>query len=210
MSLLVICPKAAQIADIIVDNCPTDFGQIQRIIFQRKYSTGTTLNTMPFTNAKLLATWTALLQASDSTKAQISDFIADVVTTPGDAITFGSGNAVVGGIPMTVGTNPTNVTMKLYRPSAAMIASLKLLQGEDLAVTLVDEHGRLIMSATVPATPVAMYPIPIREFFVGDRKIGGFEEPDYIEIRFSFFAGWSNTAIPVVPSFNPLSELAGT
>src|SRR5688572_14465098 len=119
MGQLVTCPPASQIADVVVSACPVDIGQVQKIIFQRRYSTGTTRNSMTVANAALLATWTAFLQATNATKVQVSPFVNGPAFEPGEVIEFGSGNEVVDGIALAMGTDPTNFTANLFRISPA-------------------------------------------------------------------------------------------
>ena len=52
-------------------------------------------------------------------------------------------------------------------------------------------------------------PIPIGKLFVGDKKLGGFEEPDSNTIEWSFFPNWSDKFYIIkreTLDFNPLTD----
>lgn len=52
-------------------------------------------------------------------------------------------------------------------------------------------------------------PIPIGKFFVGDKKLGGFEEPDSNTIEWSFYPNWSDNFYIIkreTLDFNPLTD----
>ena len=208
MALLVTCPLDDEIVTIVLDDCPSDIGQIQRILFQRVFSAPGTRNTMTFANASVEGTWDTLFAASDSTKVQISPLIAAPNTEPGEAIEYGSGNEVPDGIPVVVGREYTGFDAQLLRQHAKTIGSLKGLEGETkLGVYLVSEHGYIWGETTNATTPADFMPIPIVGFFVGDRKIGGFQEPDRNQIKWKFPPNWSDRIVPAIPSgFDPLSD----
>ena len=73
------CPVGASINNIPLSDCPEDFGQIQKLILQRVFSSGTTKNkfsTLSGAGAPdLLASWTPLLAAADGTKVVQTPFI---------------------------------------------------------------------------------------------------------------------------------------
>lgn len=208
MSLLVVCPLGAQIADVVLDDCPSDVGQIQKLIFQRVFSTGTTRNTISAANSTILGTWTTILTAVDGTKAQITPWVSAPENEPGERLTYGGGNDTVNGIPLTVGLDPSSFTCKLIRAHAKTANSLKGLYGETIGVWLVNEHGRIWGASDDAETPTTYYPIPIRELFVSDRKLGGFLEPDYYMLSFQLEPNWSDTLNEIIPNFDPLTALA--
>ena len=52
--------------------------------------------------------------------------------------------------------------------------------------------------------------IPVGKFFIGDKNLGGFEEPDSNAIEWSFFPNWSDDLDIVKASefdYNPLTDL---
>ena len=89
------CPAATTLTAIPAEGCAQNFGQIQKIIFQRLYD-GTTRNGIAdgtsAGNAGLLASWTALKAATDGTKIVVSPFIEAPSDDGGDARTYGGGN----------------------------------------------------------------------------------------------------------------------
>jgi hypothetical protein len=209
MSLLLVCPVGAAISDVVIDNCPSDLGQIQKVIFQRIYSTGTTKNSIPVASAPLLATWTALMSAVAGTKAQITPFISAPENESGGPILYGGGNDTVDGIQLVVGVEPSKFMCKLLRVPPKTAASLKGLYGETLGVYFVNEHGRIWGDSDNATTPTLVYPIPIRELFIGDRKLGGFQEPDHHPLQFNMSPNWSDKLYEIVPTdFDPLTDLA--
>lgn len=208
LSLLCSCPRGAEITTLTVNDCPFDVGQTQKIIFQRVYETGSTRNEMTVSEAALEATWTALFAANDSTKTSISSFVEDPNTDGGDAREFGSGNAVLGGIPRITGKNPTSFRCVLRSPQSLIAEQLNNYMCETLGVYLITENGKIIGITDSNASPTKFYPIPIRSFFIGDRKAGGFEEPDNCPISWRFLPNWSLKLKEITPSdFEALIDL---
>lgn len=209
--LAITCPVGAQIADIIVDDCPFNVGQVQKLILQRKYASAGVLNSLTYANAALLANWTALLTATGNTKVQVTPFLKAPVTEPGEPLTFGSGNEVLNGIPEIVGFDFTQFTGVFRSQQSKTILSLKSYFGEVLGAWFITEQDKIICVADDPTTPANVYPVPIYQYVVGDRKLGGFAEPDENIIQFALAPDWSNKLIAVTPSdFSALTGLAGS
>lgn len=203
------CPAGASLPSVPNAGCPQDFGQIQKIIFQRIFTEGTTKNS--FTTEKAiekLASWTPLMSASDGTKAVITPYVEAPTPDGGDAITFGGGNDTLGGVTKIIGRNPVNMTFAIRQMSQDVIKALKNLQCEDsLGVYLVNAEGQILaLKDTSVAT--TFYPIPIRSLFVGDLMLNGLDTPDENALSFSFAPNWSDDAVVVSPEFNPLTDLA--
>lgn len=206
------CPAGAHLADLTIADCKESLGQLQKVIFQRRYSQSGTLNTIA--NPKLKASWTALLSAADSTKAIVSPYIQAPTTEPGAARTFGGGNQTLGGVEIILGREFTNFTGVIYQEAQSTIATLKEYQCEDLAIYLIDENGNIACLAETTTsgstTTTTYYPIPIGKFFVGDKNLGGYEEPDSNAIEWAFYPNWSDKLVILKRSeldFNPLTEL---
>ena len=209
MSLLTTCPQGAAIIDILIDNCPSDVGQIQRLIFQRIYSSGSTRNSIAVADAPLLATWVAFQAALAGTKTQITPFISAPENELGAAITYGGGNDTVDGIPLTTGVEPSKFSCKMIRVHAKTAEAMKGLIGEQIGVYLVNEHSRIWGDSDDATTPTLFYPIEIRELFISDRKLGGKIEPDYYMMSFSLPPNWSDKLNEIIPTdFDPLTALA--
>ena len=200
------CPVGTYIANIGSLPCPASFGQVQKLLFQRAAQVagfGT------LTTTKLLATWTTLLTAVDSTKVVVTPFVAGFTPENGKPREFGSGNEVRDGVPIIFGTGPTKVVVKIYEPTTAIIANLKALECESLEVAFINEQGyygfQALMAATgLPtANPVAadkMHGFNALQFHVSDRVLGGFDGPDHVEISFSMPANWSTAFCIVAPT----------
>jgi len=201
------CPAGASIPSVPNATCPQDFGQIQKIIFQRIFSSGTTKNSMTEANAKLLATWTALFSATAGTKMVITPYVEAPAADGGDAITFGGGNDTVGGVTKVIGRNPVNMTFALRQIVQSIAKGLKSLMCElNMGVYFVNGDGQ-IMGKEVSEGNFG--PIPIQTLFVGDLKLNGLETPDENALSFSLPANWSDDIAIVTPSdFNPLTDLA--
>lgn len=206
------CPASTALADIPAVTCTESFGQIQKVAFQRIYSSGTTKNS--FTAAAAIdkkASWTALTSAADSTKIVLSPYIQAPTSEPGAARTFGGGNETLGGVEEVIGREPTTFSAVLRRIPQNVIKALKELQCEswadNLGVYLFDDNGN-IEALQDEATPTTYYPIPIRALFIGDKNHGGLEEPDSNAISWSFLPNYSdNLAIIAPDDFNPLTDL---
>jgi hypothetical protein len=202
------CPAGTAIASVPNASCPQDFGQIQKIIFQRIFSTGTTKNSMTEANAKLLATWTALFSATAGTKMVITPYVEAPAADGGDAITFGGGNDTVGGVTKVIGRNPVNMTFALRQIDQSIAKALKALMCENVGVYLINGDGQ-IMGISDHATTPKFFPIPITSLFVGDLRLNGLDTPDENALSFSFQPNWSDDAVVITPTdFNPLTDLA--
>ena len=206
------CPASTALTSIPAVTCSESFGQIQKVAFQRIYSSGTTKNSFTSaTDIKLKASWTALLTAADSTKIVVSPYIQAPTSEAGAARTFGGGNDTLGGVEEIVGREPTTFSAVLRRIPQDVIKALKELQCEswadNLGVYLFDDNGNIeaLVDATTPTT---FYPIPIRALFIGDKTHGGLEEPDSNAISWTFLPNYSDQLKIVAPTdFNPLTDL---
>lgn len=206
------CPAATAITSIPAITCPESFGQIQKVAFQRIYSSGSTKNSFTtLADIKLLASWTALLSAADSTKIVVSPYIEAPTAEAGAARTFGGGNESLNGVEEIIGREPTPFNAVIRKAPQSVIKAIKDLQCEsavhNLGVYLFDELGN-IGAIQDKSTPTTYYPIPVQSFFVGDKTLGGLEAPDSNAISWSFQPNWSDDLAIVVPTdFNPLTDL---
>ena len=209
--MICTCPLCASLATIPTVKCPESLGQIQKVAFQRLLTDAGAKNS--FTSAKgitLLASWTALMEAADSTKIVVSPYIQAPTAEGGAPRTFGGGNETLGGIEEIVGREATPFTGVLRKIPQAVIKVMKQLECEsyagNLGVYLFDENGAIgaIQDATTPTT---YYPIPIRSLFIADKTLGGLEAPDSNAIQWSFLPNWSDDLAIVAPEFNPLTDL---
>lgn len=214
MALICQCPQAAAIADVPNASCPVNFGQIQKIAFQRLTKADGTKNSFTQTAAiTALASWTALLAAEDGSKVVVSPYVYSPADSGGDARMTGGGNDDLGGIPEVLGGNPIEFTAQMRSIPQAIAKALKSLSCEsnvgNLGVFLFDENGQ-IEAIQDETTPTTYYPIPIRAFFVGDKVHGNYDAKDSNAISWQYAENYSDNLAIVVPEFNPLTDLINT
>ena len=208
------CPSAASLSSLTLGECKESFGQLQKVIFQRINSADGKV-TISGTVLAAKASMAALKTAADSTKIVVSPYIQNPTTEPGAARTFGGGNQTLGGVEIIIGREGTNFTGMIYQESQSVIETLKGYMCENIGVYLIDENGNigalLDHTDTSGQTTTKYYaPIPIGKFFVGDKKLGGFEEVDSNEISWAFYPNWSDKFEIVKQSgfdYNPLTDL---
>ena len=203
------CPAGAALPQVPNASCPQDWGQTQKIIFQRIFKTAGTKNS--FTSSsdiKQLSSWTALFSASDGTKCVITPYVEAPTSDGGDAITFGGGNDTVGGTTKVIGRNPVNMSFVMRQMTQDVIKALKGLQCEDeLGVYLVNGDGQIL---ALSSADNEYTPIPIRSLFISDLKLMGLDNPDENALSFSFLPNWSDDVKVVTPDFNPLTDLSNS
>jgi len=210
MALTFDCPEGAAIPDVPISDCPVSIGQIQKILLQRKFANGTTLNKFVknTANPNLKASWIPKLSATNGTKVVQSPYIQGPSIVAGKARSYGGGNETVGGIPVIIGKEPSVFTGKLLQQSQNTIEALQAFMGENVTVWLVDEHGRIWGTADDIQTPTEYFPIPIAALFVGDLTDGKIDAVGENEITWQMFPGWSNKLVPITPTdFNALTDL---
>ena len=203
------CPAGAALPAVPNASCPQDFGQVQKIIFQRIFKTAGTKNSFTQTaSIKQLSSWTTLFSASDGTKFVITPYVEAPTSDGGDAITFGGGNDTVGGTTKVIGRNPVNMSFVMRQMTQDVIKALKGLQCEDeLGVYLVNGDGQILALSSADNTYT---PIPIRSLFISDLKLMGLDNPDENALSFSFLPNWSDDVKVVAPEFNPLTDLSNS
>lgn len=204
------CPAGKHLEDLTIEECKESFGQIQKILIQRIYNTTGVKNTLITTGTAVTkAALTALTSAADGTKLIVSPYIQNPTTEPGAARTFGGGNATLGGIEIVIGREPTTFSGIIYQEAQSTIKSLKSYSCEQIGVYLIDEYGNI----GAIKEDSKYYPIPVDKFFVGDKKLGGFEEPDSNTIEWSFYPNWSDDLVIIKRDeldFNPLTDIVNS
>ena len=203
------CPAPAALADITKVSCPEDAGQIQKAYFQRRYSTGTTLNGFVIATADptLAATWTTATTAVDGTKVVTSPYIQNPETDGGGAITYGGGNTTLGGTVEVVNSEPVTFTSNMLKMNQLTIVDMKALACEELTVFLIDQYGRIWGTVDDLTTPTIFRGIPLRSFHVSDKLWGGLEAPDYNNLTWSFEPNYSDKlAVQIPADFNALTD----
>lgn len=210
MALTCSCPAATSLTAIPAVQCAENFGQIQKIAFQRLVN-GSTKNGFS-TSSKItaLASWTAAMALATSGKIVISPYIQAPTSEAGAARTFGGGNDTLGGVEEVIGAEPTTFSAVLRGVPQSTIKVMKELMCEakagNLGVYLFDENGKI--EGIKGSGADDWYPIPIRALFISDKTHGGLEAPDSNNISWSFAPNWSDDLSIAVPAdFNPLTDL---
>lgn len=212
MSLICQCPAAAAIPTIPNVTCPENFGQIQKVAFQRLRKADGTRNSFTTTASILLkASWTAQLAASDGGKIVVSPYINAPADSGGDARMTSGGNDDLGGVAQVLGGNPVQFDGQLRSVPQSVIKTMKELQCEanagNLGVFLFDENGK-IEAIKDAATDGTYYPIPIRALFIGSKIHGNFDAKDSNAISWQYPDNYSDDLVIVTPTdFNPLTDL---
>lgn len=206
------CPEGAHLADLVIPDCKEGLGQIQKVIIQRINGSAGVPNKL--TDPTKKASYTPMLSAADGTKMIITPYIQNPTSEPGAARVFGGGNQTLGGVEIVVGRESSTFNAIMYEESQAVIAVMKSYMCENVGVYLIDDGGNIgcITETTgSDSSQATVYkPIPIGKLFIGDKKLGGFEEPDSNTIEWSFFPNWSDKLSIVKRStldFNPLTDL---
>ena len=202
MGLNCSCPTGAAIPSIDTPECKESLGQVQKVIFQRRGQT------IASADIKSLEQMQALKSANNSTKIAVSPYIQNPATEVGTARTFGGGNQTLGGVEMIIGREATKFTGVIYETAQSVVKQLKEMMCEDLGVYLIDENGNIACINGEGSTSYS--PIPVRSLFVGDKNLGGYEEPDSNAIEWSFLPNWSDDLAIIKQSdldYNPLTEL---
>ena len=211
MSLICQCPAATAITTIPNVTCPENFGQIQKVAFQRLQQADGTRNSFTSTNSILLkASWTALLAATDGTKVVVSPYINSPADSGGDVRLSAGGNDDLGGIAEVLGGNPVQFDGQIRSVPQSVIKVMKELQCEanagNLGVYLFDENGKI--EAIQSETSGTYYPIPIRGLFIGSKLHGNFDAKDMNLIQWSYPDNYSDDLVILTPTdFNPLTDL---
>lgn len=201
------CPAGPHLADLEINECKESLGQIQKVAFQRIYKAAGELNSVEDPTKK--ASFSALFSAADGTKMVVSPYIQGPSTEPGAARKFGGGNQTLGGIQITIGREPTAFTGVIYQESQKTIAQMKQYMCESIGAWLIDENGNIGCLLEGEGESAKYLPIPIDGLFIGDKKFGGFEEPDSNTIEWSFLPNWSDKFVIVkreTLDFNPLTD----
>lgn len=201
------CPAGAHIADLNIADCKESMGQVQKVAFQRIYKTAGELNAVEDATKK--SSFSTLFSAADGSKMVVSPYLQGPTTEPGAARTFGGGNQTLGGIEITIGREPTNFNAVMYQESQKTIKQMKQYMCENVGVWLIDENGNIGCLVDDHDNPTKFMPIPIGKLFIGDKNLGGFEEPDSNAISWAFYPNWSDNLHIIKReelNFNPLTD----
>ena len=109
------------------------------------------------------------------------------------------------GLPFTLLSDTEKTVIQAYDVWKEKKLYGKVSMGLVRTTYLIDENGHI----GAHEVDGGYAPIPIGKLFIGDKKLGGFEEPDSNTIEWSFFPNWSDKLVKVEPTdYNPLTDLA--
>lgn len=211
MGLNCTCPAAPTLTGFKIPECLDDFGQVNKIMFQRVFSEAGVRNKIATPDKK--ASWTPLMSAADSTRVVITPYVSNPTVTPGAKKTYGGGNATPGGAVRVIGAEPTTFTAQFDSLPQSIIKILKKMMCENVGVYLIDANGRIGCEAlpTGAASALEYYPIPVTGLFIGDKAFGGLDGPDTNAIEWSWKPNWSdNFAIVVPDDFQALDDIVNS
>lgn len=186
-----------------------NLGEIQRVAFQRIFSTGSTKNSFSTSTGLLKANWDTKIAADDGTKITLSSLLyGEEKITPGDPR---EDAVALGGIPEIIGSAPTAFSAQIIKEHQKWIERLKTYGTENIGVWLFDEHGQVGCLVDDQDSPTTYYPIPIKGFFVGDVATGNYNRLQYNNIMWKFLPNWSDKFITFLPTnFNPVADLVNS
>jgi len=186
-SLSIDCPRPTAIASAVtvLNPCPEDLGQIQKMVFWR---TGNTIASVA--TAIISTTWTTLLAATGDTKAIVTPFLGNVVIPPSEPREFGGGNETRYGAPIRKGGQSVPVTATIHQYDQDTIAALKSLRSESLEVLFINEANQIVYSDT---STFSGFPVVANTLFVSDKGIGGLDDADQNTLMFNLKPNWSDT-----------------
>ncbi len=184
-TLNVCCPLPTGISSAItvLNECPEDVGQIQKMIFWRRG------NTMSVASALTSTAWNALLVATGDTKAIMSPFLGNVELPINEAREFGGGNETRWSSPIRKGGHAPTATASMYQEDQDVITLLKALSCESLDVLFVNESNQLIYEDS--NSVVNGFPIVENSFNVSDKGLGGQDDADVNIMTFNLKPNWS-------------------
>ena len=187
-SLTVCCPRPTAIASAVtvLNPCPADVGQIQKLVFWRRGQSIASVAT-----AVISTTWTTLLAATGDTKAIVTPFIANVELAASEPREFGGGNETRWGAPIRKGGSSPVFTASMYQIDQDVIAALKDLACEALDVVMINESNQFVYSDA--GAVFAGFQVANVSFFVSDKGIGGLDDADMNTITFNLKPNWSDT-----------------
>ena len=206
------CPVGTHLEAITDQQCKSSFGQIQKLLIQRRLDGHGDLNKIDAADIIKKAAWTALIGAGDDTAVVVSPELSNPETEPGNARTFGGDNQTPGGIQIIVGREATQFTGAFYELDQSVIKTMKTYQCEDVVVYFVDEYGNIgCLVAGVSQGAATHYKgVPIKSLFIGDKDFGGLTDPDSNIISFNMLPNWSDDFVIIKQSsmdFNPVVDL---
>jgi hypothetical protein len=198
-----VCPAVTALPDITDFTCGENFGQIQKLIFQRRQAT------QPFATvaaAQVRAGWEPFFDATDATKATRTPYVENF-TIPGTVAKKegGGDNSTLNGRAIPVDPDAVVAPGRFRSLPAAIFKILKQYACEtDLTVYLINNAGKIIGHSVNGTTYGG---IPISNFFISDKEALGFGTDDKNNFEFTLDPWWSTDLKYVTPTdFNALVD----
>jgi len=197
-----VCPAPAALTTIPKDDCKENIGQIQKWLFRRYpgavFAAGA---------VKLIANWTPLFVAANSTKVVVSPFLPNTVIGKPEPVTIGGNdNTTIDGAVVVVGEGPAEVTGMVRSAKGAIIKAMKQLSCETLEAMFINEFDQMGLDSTDAGVTATFFKIDA--FYIGSADNKGkntFDEADY---RFSLHANWRDRlALVTATDFSPKKDL---
>lgn len=209
------CPMGAALPDLVLSDCPFEFGQLQKVIVQRLTTvSGGVVTANSVSAASVKASWTALMSAVDGTKVLVLPQVYAPSIVPGDANVFGeNSNDTPNGEGITVGENCATATGNFSQQPAEVVVALRSLMCENIGVYLVNAAGKIYGldsndTTTTPPETDHIKPIPIKNFFVKGYEMGTMDNPTKNDFSFKLSPEWYKGLLGITPTdFDALSEL---
>lgn len=205
--MICTCPQAAAITSIGAVTCLERFGEIQKILIQRTKN-GTVVNEIVIAtdDPAVLATWTALKAAVDSTKVVSTPFLAEVTNESPDPREASSTG--INGVSAILGGEASPFTGSFHDIPQSVMKDLKDYNCEvEISLFLINESGQILTIADDNTSALTVKGIPVVQssFHVGDKIFGGREDVDKNNIKWSFRPNFSDELYIVTPTdFNGL------
>lgn len=187
------CPLPAAISIIPSVGCPVRFGQIQKVIFQRRQAVASVTED----TILLKATWDALLAADDDTRAVISPYFNNFVIGKNEILKEGGNdNTTINGIPRVVGMSYAPVTAELRNVESAIADAMRAYTCEssqngytNLWAYFVNQFGKII--GKLDADDEHVNGFDVYNLAVPDVSSEGFGKDNIYFIDWSQSGGWS-------------------
>ena len=207
------CPLPTALTSITSTTCPEELGQIQRVWFVREgqviWDTANPATNTPATIAgdtpDLIAGWTVLEAAADSTKVIFAPlFGGDITITPNDAILFGGNdNSTLNGETYFVARTPSDFSARFDQLTAQQTSDMKGLECESLEVYFVNDAGDIIAQRN---NANSLTGFPVTNVVLNGRSVQGFATRDSNLLTFQLSEDWDTKFEKVTPTdFNALT-----
>lgn len=188
--------------------CEQIVGEAWRFAFQKTFN-GSALNEIVVATDAPSAkdTWTSLQAATDATKVVFTPLIDAPNHEVPDPQTYGGPGQTRGGLTRILRGNYSTYTSEIHNCPSDILVELKKLKCPKLSVFIVAEDGTFYGIENADGTK--WRGIPIENFFLGSKKIGGSQSPDMNRLSFQLAPNWEHGLKGYAPAagFNPNLEL---